>query len=70
MKTTKRVLLNEAHYHELNKQISDAFGFDENEATQIYANPEPEMVGEYYEMIITAEVQEQFPELLEGLELF
>ena len=65
----KYILLNPDHYADLNHAISEAFGFGEGKSTERYTTDEPEQIGEYSVMIITAEVQERFPELLEGLEL-
>lgn len=70
MYTTKYALLSPEAYAQLNQQISEAMGFRDGLATEIYTTQTPELdANGNCVMIITGEVQERFPELLEGVEL-
>ena len=79
---TKYALLSFSDYFKLNMQISEALGYNLTDATAIYDNVVPNLAKvnitytdevENYAtlavMQLTVEVQERFPELLEGLEL-
>lgn len=66
---TKYALLNPSDYLKLNEAISIALGYREGLSTEVYNTENPPISGGLCVMILTAEVQERFPELLEGLEL-
>jgi hypothetical protein len=66
----KYALLTEEQYNNLNTAIGAAKGYSATNATQRYA-PEEHMhdVNDNCVMPITAEVQEHYPEIIEGIEL-
>lgn len=79
---TKYALLSESEYLQLNEAISKAKGYNLNNATARYSNPVPALAKvnityvdevESFDVVavmeITAEVQINFPELVEGLTL-
>ena len=66
---TKYVLLTSEDYVALNEAISKALGYREGLSTEVYNTENPPISNGLCVMTLTAEVQERFPELLEGLEL-
>ena len=66
---TKYVLLTSEDYVALNEAISKALGYREGLSTEVYNTENPPISNGLCVMMLTAEVQERFPELLEGLEL-
>lgn len=57
-------------YTALNNAIGKAKSYpDERSDTNFYSDPNPTDVDGLYYMQITAEVQEQWPEVLQGIEL-
>lgn len=62
-------LLTPDAYVALNEAISKALGYREGLSTEVYNIENPPISNGLCVMMLTAEVQERFPELLEGLEL-
>jgi hypothetical protein len=68
--STKYALLSEKDYKSLNAAISKAKGYPDDSDTTRYAPLEPILdINSNWVMPITAEVQQDYPELLEGIKL-
>ena len=67
--TTKYTLLNTEAYIALNEALSTALGYREGLSTEVYNTENPPISNGFCVMVLTAEVQERFPDMLEGLEL-
>ena len=63
------VLLTPDAYVALNEALSTALGYLEGLSTEVYNTENPPISNGLCVMVLTAEVQERFPELLQGLEL-
>ena len=67
---TKYTLLSQADYLILNEKISEAMSFELGDATARYTTIQPTITDTGLSvMIVTAEVQEKYPQLIVGLEL-
>lgn len=62
-------LLTTEAYVALNEALSKALGYREGLSTEVYNTENPPISNGLCVMMLTAEVQERFPELLQGLEL-
>jgi len=68
--STKYALLSAKDYQSLNEAISRAKGYPDDSDTERYAPVEPILDKEgNCVMEITPDVQEQFPKIIEGIEL-
>lgn len=66
---TRYALLSPSDYLKLNEALSTALGYREGLSTEVYNTENPPISNGLCVMVLTAEVQERFPELLQGLEL-